>query len=130
MTLQNEIVPVELTDPQRVLLRARLDVWHGAATPSMDQVRAFGYHSQESLREACAQFAEAIQPQTSLSRRAWTQVLFLAELGFVSDVQGAGFEWRIITGMYDEAQSLSVLRGLQRKLIGVRLNPMIDTLTG
>ncbi len=53
-----------------------------------------------------------------MSRIDWLRTLASTEIGFGSDIFGSGVEWETVTGFRDE-MTLAVMRGLQRKLIGV-----------
>ena len=46
-------------------------------------------------------------------------MLILTEVVFVSDLVGSGVEWETTTGLSDEV-TIRLLRGIQRKLVGVR----------
>jgi hypothetical protein len=80
-----------------------------AATIGFESASAF-YADAERLERA----AKRGQLSPTDARR----VLLATEIVFASDVIGAGVEWETVTGLSD-VETLRLLRGLQRKLIGL-----------
>jgi hypothetical protein len=70
------------------------------------------------MADAVNRIRTVLHSDGHLARREWRSTLVAAELVFGSDTYGAGVEWEIVTGA-DDAESLNVLRELQRKLVGV-----------
>jgi hypothetical protein len=115
----NDVV-FTLDEGELRLLLAATGLWFGAATPSDLQVRAMGFDDLSDLRDHGEDFFERLAPECSFSPLEWTQLLMMAELGFASDIQGAGWEWSVITGIRDE-DAIRSLRALQHRLISIRL---------
>lgn len=113
-------VGLALDEGELRLLIAATGVWFGAATPSDLQARAMGFRDLDDLRDHGTSFHERLAPESSFSPLEWTQLLMMAELGFASDIQGAGWEWSVITGIQDE-EAIGILRRLQHHLISIRL---------
>ena len=111
------LLEVELTDAERGLLQAGLAEWGGPALCTEELALAMGFSSVANLLEESGRLASALQARTQLSRLDWLRVLLATEVVFVSDVFGSGVEWATTTGFTDE-ESLRILRGIQRRLIG------------
>ena len=112
---EEELLRIELTDRERVLLRAGLLEWTGPARPSEPLAIAMGFDGLEGLRADVKRLRMALEDDDELSRADWQRVLIATEIVFVSDVVGSGLDWRLTTGVPD-AEAIELLRGLQRKL--------------
>jgi hypothetical protein len=100
---------------ERRFLRSALLDWGGPAHPTDELAVAIGFTSADTLsREAWALW-ERIEAGEALTTGDWRQVLLAVEIVFASDVVGSGLDWRITSGISDE-ESITTLRGLQRKL--------------
>ncbi len=111
-------VDLGLTNEERVFLVTALEQWGGPARPTDEVARVADFHSATEMADGLDRIAEALVSGEPLSRRDWRRSLVAAEIVFGSDTYGAGVEWETVTGR-DDAESLKVLRELQRKLVGV-----------
>ena len=114
----SELVTVELSQQERRVLQEGLGQWGGPAFCTPELARAIGFASLAELREAAPRISASLQDSSTLSRLDWFRALASTEIGFGSDIFGAGVEWSTATGLSDP-ESLVTLRSLQRKLIGV-----------
>jgi hypothetical protein len=109
------LVHVQLTEDERLVLRAGLLDWGGPAKPTDALAVALGFTDAANLaREAWALWGE-IDRSSALTADDWRRVLLAVEVVFVSDVVGSGLDWRFTSG-FGDAQTIAVVRGLQRKL--------------
>ncbi len=113
----SELVTVELSEHERRVQQG-LGQWGGPAFCTPELARAIGFASVTELREAAPRISDSLRDGSTLSRLDWFRVLASTEIGFGSDIFGAGVEWSTATGLSD-SESLVTLRSLQRKLIGV-----------
>ena len=67
------------------------------------------------MKGATSAIAEQIDRSSSLTANDWRRVLLAVEVAFVSDVIGSGLDWRFTSG-FSDAETIDVVRGLQRKL--------------
>jgi hypothetical protein len=110
-----ESVHVQLNEDERAVLRAGLLDWGGPARPTDALAVAMGFTDAEALpREAWALWQQ-IDHSSSLTANDWRRVLLAVEVVFVSDVVGSGLDWRFTSG-FSDAETIDVVRGLQRKL--------------
>ncbi|MCC2313586.1 hypothetical protein [Cellulomonas xiejunii] len=107
--------PVVLEDLERRLLRAAMLDWGGPARPTDGLAVAMGFSSAERMPAEAWQLWTRIEAGERLGPSDWMQVLLAAEIVIVSDVVGSGMDWSTTSGISD-AESVAVLRGLQRKL--------------
>jgi hypothetical protein len=110
---------IELAEAEVDFLDWGLRVWDGRAYPSRGFMKALGFADGHALVDATEAFPYALRNREPLSRSDWTLALLLVEVGFASDINGAGLEWRGTTGISDQDAMLS-LRPVQQKLIDVR----------
>lgn len=108
-------VQVALTQEERAFLRAALLDWGGPARPTEDIARAMGFGGAESMSEEAWTLWKRLESGEGLSLADWRRTLLAVELIFASDVVGSGLDWPITSG-YSDVQSITILRGLQRKL--------------
>jgi hypothetical protein len=120
-------VDIELRDEERSLFVQGLGVWEGAAHPSPSQIVAFGFNNVFELGTGASQLAKDIAGGKTLARRDWNLALILIEVGFSSMVQGASYDWEIVSG-FSDLETLTILRSIQKKLWAIRLR--WDSLTG
>jgi hypothetical protein len=114
----SELVTIELSEQERTVLQEGLGQWGGPAFCTPELARAIGFASLGEVRETAARIRASLQDGSTLSRLDWFRALASTEIGFGSDIFGAGVEWSMATGLSD-SESLVTLRSLQRKLIGV-----------
>jgi hypothetical protein len=108
-------VAVELSDDERAFLRAALLDWGGPAKPTDEMAVALGSRDAASLSADTWGLWKRFEAEGALPPSVWRQVLLAVEVVFVSDVVGSGLDWSITSGISD-ADSIRILRGLQRKL--------------
>jgi hypothetical protein len=111
----DEPAPVELSDDERAFLRAALLDWGGPANPTDEVAVALGATDADSLSAHTWGLWKRFEAEGALSTAAWRQVLLAVEVVFVSDVVGSGLDWPITSG-FSDADSIRILRGLQRRL--------------
>ncbi len=75
-----------------------------------------GFADAESFRSERDRMSESIRTGSPMSQTDWRRALLGTEIAFVSDVLGVGVDWPTTTGLED-VNTISILRGLQRKLI-------------
>ena len=78
---------------------------------------ALGFADVLDFYRVTRRLEEVLRERTDLSSREAVRALVATEIAFVSDFFGAGVEWSIVTGLSDE-ETISILRRLQRKLVG------------
>jgi hypothetical protein len=110
---------VEFTPEELELIRWGLEVWNGPGRPSAAQIQAFGFTDARCLVDAAAALWHALRDATGLTPSDWSRLLELVEIGFISDVQGAGVEWYGTTGITD-VDAIRLLRAVQMKLLRSR----------
>ena len=115
---QDELVSLDLTDDETFVLDEGLIQWGGPSRCSEELAVAMGFLGTADLYEQSARIRAALSDRSSISRLDVTRALLATEIVFSSDVMGAGVDWEIVTGLED-VQTLRLLRGLQRKLVGV-----------
>jgi hypothetical protein len=121
-------VAVSLDDEERELLRTGLVEWLGPARPTEELAVALGFDSVQHLFADVSRLRRAIANAEPLTALDWTRAIAATEISFVSDVFGSGYEWRTTTGRAD-AETLAVLRRLQRKLVAL-YGPAVGTVLG
>jgi hypothetical protein len=109
---------VDLTTEERDLLAQGLLQWGGAAAPTDALAVAMGFADVRDLLTQSKRIGNAIEYGTPVAASDLRRALVATEIVFSSDVFGAGVEWETVTGLTDQA-SISMLRTLQRKLVGV-----------
>ncbi len=75
-----------------------------------------GFQGVADLFEEGRRIGAAIAAGQAVSRTDWTRALLATEIVFVSDVVGSGWDWETTTG-YTDSATLTLLRGLQRKIV-------------
>lgn len=110
-----EAGPVVLDDLERRFLRSAMLEWGGPARPTEELASALGFTSAGSMPSETWALWQRIEAGDSLSSADWRRVLLAAEVVFASDVVGSGLDWPITSDISD-ADSVAVLRKLQRKL--------------
>ena len=117
--LNEDRVAVPLADQERRLLSSGIAEWGGPARCTEEFATAMGCDTVADLHAERPRLMGAIGAARPLSRQDWQRVLVLTEVVFVSDLVGSGVEWETTTGLSDEV-TIRLLRGIQRKLVGVR----------
>ncbi len=74
-----------------------------------------GFRDVGDVSEQGSRLESALIAGEPLSATDWRRVLVSTEIFFASDVLGCGRDWSIIMGISD-AETLTILRGLQRKI--------------
>jgi hypothetical protein len=108
----------DLTEDERRLLNRGLFGWRDGSYLTDALAVAMGFENVADFDVQSGRIADALHDRQPLSGWDWVRTLLATEISFASDVMGLGVEWDTITGL-DDAASLLVLRGLQRKLAGV-----------
>lgn len=115
MGTDDDLVHVDLTSDEVVLLAGALVDWGGPAHPTEALARALGFAGLRDLGTEGNRIAQDIRHGRPLTPLDWTRALLSAEICFGSDLLGTGSEWDCIHGGNDE-DWLRTLRGLARKL--------------
>jgi hypothetical protein len=106
---------LSLSDEEALLMQQGLAQWGGPGSVS-DPVAAFvGYPSAKAMDDDRPRLNRLLA-EGVMEPRDWRRVMLATEIAFVSDMYGAGVEWSIVTPFVD-AQSVEILRRIQRKLI-------------
>lgn len=116
----NELLNLTLTEEEVAVLREGLLQWGGPADCSEELAIAMGFEGRLDLRDQSLRIIETLSSGQALTRLDWTRALLSTEINFASDVMGAGYEWSTATGLED-VETLQLLRGLQSKLVGIRV---------
>jgi hypothetical protein len=106
---------VPLEEVERQFLRAALLDWGGPAEPTDALAIAMGFSSASNMSTETWGLWKRIEAGESLTPADWRRVLLAVEVVFASDVVGSGLDWSI-TSRFSDAESIALLRGLQRKL--------------
>jgi hypothetical protein len=106
-----------LTERERRFIDAALSVWGGPASYAPLPLRALGFGGRNEFRQEMERLGSAVLAGRPLTDRERARVVFFTELGFASDLFGAGVEFPITRG-FSDAEGIALLRGIQRKLIG------------
>jgi hypothetical protein len=120
------VVPVELTKSERELLARGLLEWGGPARPSDAIARVIGFEDVETMHREGARIRRILKASGPLTKRDLQAALIATEIVWSSNFYGAAFDWEMVTG-WDDATTLSVLRGLQSKLLWLRNPPRRQT---
>jgi hypothetical protein len=109
-------------DETELLVRALLE-WGGPAHSTEEFAIAMGFMNTSDLLEQCRRIRSALKEGTPLTPIDWARTLLAAEIVFISDVVGSGYEWTTSTG-YGDIETIKMLRSIQRKLVRV-VSPVI-----
>lgn len=105
-----------LTEQQREFLSTVIGVWRGVASDRPLPLQLLGYTSWQQFDAEITRLQTTLgEPRPELSRLDWTRVMLLAEIGFTSDLLGAGVEFELVSGWRD-SEALNMLRAIQRQL--------------
>jgi hypothetical protein len=101
----------------KLLCRSLLE-WGGPAHCSDQLAVGMGFLNVQDMLDQCRRLRTALKDDAPLDAADWARTLLASEIVFVSDLAGSGVEWRITTGLDDEA-TIRTLRSIQRKLAKV-----------
>lgn len=107
-----------LTVEEIAWLRRALLEWGGPARCGDELAIGMGFTGRQDLLYQCGRLRVALGDRIAIAPVDWARVLLAAEIVFVSDLAGSGFEWSTTTGFSDES-SIRILRAIQRKLARV-----------
>jgi hypothetical protein len=109
-----ELVAIDLTDDERMLMILGLNEYFGAAKRGWPLlVPLLGLSSTDEFRTLLYQLMEAIESKKPLSDLDWVRALLLTEICWASQVLGAGIDFA--TNVRDE-KAAPLLRSIQRKV--------------
>lgn len=117
--MTSPLVAVELTVDERDFVVQTLEEWAASASGKPFPYQVLGLWSWEEFGELIFRLVHAVKPGQALTDLDWARVLFLTEVTWASSLVGAGLDFVSMTRFSDE-QALGLLRGLQRKIGGVR----------
>jgi hypothetical protein len=110
-------------DPDELdLIRRALAEWSGPANSTDDLARAMGFADTAALDASMKPLLDKLNLSEALRPHEWLQLQLATEFAAVSDIFGSGVEWSTTVGL-DDALSIGILRGVQRKLIRFRSSP-------
>jgi hypothetical protein len=89
--------------------------WGGPAQCSDQLAVGMGFADMQDLLRQSRRLRGALGVDSPLAPRDWARTLLAAEIAFISDLAGSGFEWSTTTGRSDES-TIGTLRSIQRKL--------------
>jgi hypothetical protein len=118
----DDLVAPDLTSDERELLWQGLHQWGGPTRPTDAVARVIGFENVDAMHGEGQRIREAIRAGDPLSRHDWRRALVATEIAVASEYYGAGSDWEIVTA-FDDGRSLSLLRGVQRRLAGLRAPP-------
>ncbi|MFG2552989.1 hypothetical protein [Streptomyces sp. NPDC048581] len=107
-----------LTEDEVAWLRRALLEWGGPARCGDELAIGMGFEGMQDLLDQCGRLRSALGNGIPVAPVDWARVLLAAEIVFVSDLAGSGYEWSTTTGFSDES-SIRILRAIQRKLARV-----------
>ncbi|OWA24294.1 hypothetical protein B9W61_13310 [Streptomyces sp. CS057] len=107
-----------LTAGEVAWLRRALLEWGGPARCSDELAVGMGFTGAQDLLDQCGRLRAELGESVPISPVDWARVLLAAEIVFVSDLAGSGYEWATTTGFSDDS-SLRTLRAIQFKLARV-----------
>jgi hypothetical protein len=120
----DELVDVQLSDDERDLLRQGLLQWGGPTRPTDTVARVIGFADVETMHTEGRRIRVALGDRTPLSKRDWQRALVATEIVWASHFYGAGTDWEIVAGGWDDQRTLQTIRALQRRLAGLRAPPL------
>jgi hypothetical protein len=107
-----------LTVDEVAWLRRALLEWGGPARCGDELAIGMGFEGVQDLIDQCGRLRSALGSGIPIAPVDWARVLLAAEIVFVSDLAGSGYEWSTTTGFSDES-SIRILRAIQFALAGV-----------
>ncbi|MBV9350274.1 MAG: hypothetical protein JOZ23_01880 [Mycobacterium sp.] len=119
MTNSSELVAVELTDRERDFIWQALEQWALAASVMPFPFQVLGLSTWDEFGELTFRLGRAVTACEPLTDLDWARVLYLTECSWASEVVGAGRGFASVTG-YSDTEAVSLLRGLQRKIGGIK----------
>jgi hypothetical protein len=119
MTNSSELVAVELTDRERDFIWQALEQWALAASVMPFPFQVLGLSTWDEFGELTLRLGHAVTACEPLTDLEWARVLYLTECSWASEVVGAGRGFVSVTG-YSDTEAVSLLRGLQRKIGGIK----------
>ncbi len=118
----DEVVDLRLSVEERELLWEGLHQWGGPTRPTDAVARVIGFSSINGMHAEKKPIQGLLKAGQPLTKRDWERALVATEIVFASNYYGAAGDWEIASG-WDDARTLRVLRGIQRKLAGFRSPP-------
>lgn len=107
-----------LTVDEVAWLRRALLEWGGPARCGDELAIGMGFEGVQDMLNQCGRLRAALGNGIPIAPVDWARVLLAAEIVFVSDLAGSGYEWSTTTGFSDES-SIRILRAIQLKLARV-----------
>ncbi|ARG80200.1 hypothetical protein PJK45_19590 [Mycobacterium kansasii] len=115
MSIDSELVAVDLTSDERSFIQHALYQWQFSATATPFPIRVLGLSTWEEFDELTGRLSYAVVGGQALTSLDWARVLYLTECSWASELVGAGLDFATVSGISD-TEAVSLLRGLQRKI--------------
>jgi hypothetical protein len=119
MTSSSELVAADLTEGERDFISQALEQWALAASVMPFPFQVLGLSTWDEFGELTFRLGHAVTAGEPLSDLDWARVLYLTECSWASEVVGAGRGFATVTG-YADTEAVGLLRGLQRKIGGIK----------
>jgi|SRR6516164_1678468 hypothetical protein len=119
MASPSEVVAVDLTETERDFISQALEQWALAASVMPFPFQVLGLSTWDEFGELTFRLGHAVTAREPLTDLDWARVLYLTECSWASEIVGAGRGFATVTG-YSDTDAVSLLRGLQRKIGGIK----------
>jgi hypothetical protein len=119
MTDSSGLVAVDLTEDERDFIQQTLEQWALSAASKPFPFQALGLSTWDEFGELTGRLEHAVTDGKPLTDLDWARVLFLTEVTWASNLIGSGLDFEIVT-RFSDAEALSLLRGLQRRIGGFK----------
>jgi hypothetical protein len=119
MTSPSQLTAIDLTERERDFIGQALEQWALSASVMPFPFQVLGLSTWEEFGELTFRLQHAVTDGDALTDLDWARVVYLTECSWASEVVGAGRGFAAVTG-YSDTEAISLLRGLQRKIGGIR----------
>jgi hypothetical protein len=119
MTYVSGLVAVDLTKDERDFIWQALYQWALSASGKPFPFQVLGLSTWEEFGELTGRLQNAVAGGEALTNLDWARVLYLTECSWASSLVGAGLDFAIVT-RFSDTEAMGLLRGLQRKIGGIK----------
>jgi hypothetical protein len=112
-----DVVTIELTEPEWTMLGRTMMEWGGAARCTDVMAEAMGFGNVDGLFAETDRFLDLTRAHLPMSRWDWARLLLATEIVFASTVVGSGLSWDTGDVRVTDEESFRTLRSLQRKVM-------------